>query len=101
MIQYSFVYTEEAYQDLRQIVNWYKHQKVGLDTEFLLSVEAAVKQIQRNPLGYPPALRNTRQILLRRFPYKIIFKIYDESTINIYGVFHNSRNPDLIRKRLK
>jgi toxin ParE1/3/4 len=93
-------FSEESYQDVLQIKKWYKQQKDGLDDEFLLSLEVALNKIQRNPLSYPPTIKDARQIRLQRFPYKLVYKTYNDS-IKVYGVFHRSRSPEFVNNRLK
>jgi toxin ParE1/3/4 len=98
-VELSIVFDESVYVDLNEILNWYAQQREGLDAEFLLSFEASVQKIRRNPTAYPVLILNSRATLLRRFPYRIIYKIYSDKII-VYGVFHTSRNPSLINKRL-
>jgi mRNA-degrading endonuclease RelE of RelBE toxin-antitoxin system len=99
-VELSVIFDESVYVDLNEIQSWYSKQREGLDAEFLLSFEASVQKIIRNPNAYPVLIDTARAILLRRFPYRIIYKIYSEKII-VFGVFHTSRNPSLISKRLK
>jgi toxin ParE1/3/4 len=99
-VTFTFGFTEEATQDLAEAIQWYGEQKKGLDDDFVLCLKVAFDQIKRNPLAFQLKSNQTRVALLHRFPYKVIFKIYG-TTIKIYGVFHHSRNPKFIRKRLK
>ena len=98
MISVSFA--EEVYDDLNEITQWYAEQRNGLQVEFLISFEDSIVKIQINPRGYQLRVGKARYSLMHRFPYKIIYKVYDYE-IKIYGVFHVRRNPNLIRKRLK
>ena len=99
-MSYSVELTDQAIHDLSEIMDWYGDQKEGLEIEFRLSLEAAFDQLKRNPLAFQIRIKGSRNILLQRFPYKVIFKIYNER-IKIYGVLHHSRSTRLIRKRLK
>jgi len=99
-VSYSIELADQAIHDLSEIMDWYRHQKEGLEIEFKLSLEAAFDQLKRNPLAFQIRVKGSRNILLQRFPYKVVFKIYSER-IKIYGVLHHSRSPKLIRKRLK
>ena len=85
---------------MAEVIDWYRYQRAGLENEFSLSLEAAIKQIERDPLIFQLRIKGSRVALLQRFPYKLVFKVYD-SRIKILGVFHHSRNPNFIRKRLK
>jgi len=99
-VTYSLELSEFAVQDISEIIDWYRDQKEGLENEFISSLEITLKLIESNPLAFQLRIKQSRVALLQRFPYKVIFKIYD-SIIKIIGVIHHSRNPKLIRKRLK
>jgi len=97
---YTIEITSQALADLLDITEWYYLQRVGLEQEFILSYEAALNRLSSNPLGYSLGYKKSRSIFLQRFPYKIIFGVYG-SIIKVYAVYHHSRNPTLIRKRIK
>ena len=97
---FSVEITAQAYSDLEEILHWYAIQKDGLEKEFVLSFEAALSRLQRNPLAYQVIYKQARSIFLQRFPYKIIYKINGKA-IKIYSVSHHSRNPRLLKRRLK
>jgi len=58
----------------------------------MLSVEATLSRIRRNPKQFPIVDGNTRRALLKRFPYGVFYEI-EESTIILTAVFHAKRNP--------
>lgn len=97
---YTLQFTEEFDQDLSNIIWWYAIQREGLEQEFRLSFETAVLLIQDNPLSFQAEHRDVRRAVLRRFPYKIYYKVYEERILFL-GIFHTSRDPKLIRKRKK
>jgi len=93
-------YSEKAKIDVRLISVWYRDKKDGLDDEFLLSLEATVKAVQRNPLHFKMIHSTIRSASLKRFPYKIYFVIKND-TVVILSVFHTSRSPETILSRFK
>jgi plasmid stabilization system protein ParE len=97
---YTIEITSQALVDLIDIADWYYLQRKGLEQEFILSFEVALHRLTRNPLGYSPGYKKSRSIFLQRFPYKIIFGVYG-TIIKVYAVYHHSRNPKLIKKRIK
>lgn len=97
---YSVKYIPKVYEDLRGITKWYYQQRPGLNDEFLLSLEAAILFVKRSPFQFQEKILGTREILLRRFPFRIVYRIY-ESDIIVLGIFHTKRNPKLIWKRIK
>ncbi len=47
---------------------WYENNKEGLGLDFLLSVEAALFEIQRRPLSFQRVFSNARRAVIKRFP---------------------------------
>lgn len=78
---------------------WYEDKKSGLGYEFLLSVEAALFSIQRQPLIFQKVFGNSRRALVKRFPYGIFF-IAEKDTITVIAVLSLYRNPELWQKKL-
>ena len=81
---------KEAYQ-------WYEKQQAGLGDLFLLELESGYDKIETWPTSYAKIKKNFRQIILRTFPYVIVFEIIENDVV-VYAVFHTSRNP---RKKFK
>lgn len=97
---FELEFTEEAIQDIREASKWYDSIKSGLGDDFLLSLEASVNHIQRNPLQYQIRYGKVRRVLLQRFPYQVIF-VVNEQLIGVLGVIHTNRDPNAWQKRLK
>jgi plasmid stabilization system protein ParE len=88
-----------AESELSEAYQWYETQRQGLGSEFLLSVEAALALIQRNPELYPPIHKQIRRALIRRFPFGV-FYVVDEDSIHVLAVFHGKRNPKQWQQRV-
>ena len=97
-MKYHLIVRPEAEAELTEAFNWYEQQVAGLGNRFLLSVDAAINSIQRDPLQYPVIYKNVRRALTRRFPYQVFF-IVDDFQIVIIAVFHGMRNPSLWQSR--
>lgn len=82
----------KAEAELAEAFDWYEARVPGLGSNFLLSVDAVLSAIARNPRQYPVVHKDTRRALTRRFPYQVLFAA-EESRIVILAVFHVSRNP--------
>lgn len=63
----------EAETDLSAAYEWYEERVSGLESDFLLNVDAAFHAILRNPQQFPILHQNLRRALVRRFPYQIFF----------------------------
>lgn len=64
---------DKAELQLRDIYNWYEEQKKGLGYEFLLSTEASLSAMSRNPLLFQLRFKNIRCATVARFPYGIYY----------------------------
>jgi len=81
-----------AAADIDQAFLWYEGQRAGLGHEFLAAAQGSIDSIAQHPLTYPIVRRNTRRALLRRFPYAIYFRVYDEVVV-VVACMHGRRNP--------
>jgi len=90
----------EAEKELFKAAQWYSQQAVGLDYEFIRCIDEATARIVRAPLMFPVVHRDKRRIIVKRFPYSIIFDV-TEDEILIYAIFHFSRSPKRWKRRPK
>ena len=81
-----------AAADIDDAFLWYEAQRPGLGGEFLAAADTLISAIAQHPLRYPVARRNTRRALMRRFPYAMYFRVYDE-VIVVVACMHGRRNP--------
>ena len=93
-------YEPEARLEFAEASAWYENQRPGLGQEFGLEFERALERAQANPERFPKARRRSRVIRLQRFTrYSIYFAVKDEE-FSILAVFHSSRNPKELWRRL-
>jgi plasmid stabilization system protein ParE len=83
-----------AAADVEEAYDWYEAQREGLGDEFLAAVQAALESILNHPEAAPIVHRETRRLLLRRFPYGIHYRLIDEEVV-VVACFHAKRNPRL------
>jgi toxin ParE1/3/4 len=86
-------FTQTARQELIDARDWYANESPGLGRRFLAAVDAAVERIIANPLQFPAVYRNIRRVLLRRFPYALMFVAESDGNVTVIACFHGSRNP--------
>lgn len=65
-----------------------------LATEFHSEVKRVFQQIRTSPYSF--AIRNDefRRVNLARFPYNIVYRIIDDTSVRILTVRHDRRDPD-------
>ncbi len=86
------VFHPEAETELLRSIDWYEERGKGLGAEFLRAVEAAVASIDRNPQQYQRVHGLARRVVLRKFPYSLIY-LESASQIVVLACFHASRDP--------
>jgi plasmid stabilization system protein ParE len=90
----------EAEADLSEAYQWYEKRVAGLGEQFLLSLDATMASIEREPQLYPVVHKGiVRRALLRRFPFGVYF-IDGERSVSVIGVVHAKRNPRVWRSRV-
>lgn len=90
----------EAERDIQSIFAWYEQQRPGLGLAFLLATEVAIDGIRRLPEARPLLARNTRRVMLRRFPYAL-FYTREGSCVLVTGILHGHRNPESWSDRVR
>lgn len=70
----------------------YEAARTGLGEEFLAEVERATRRIAYFPSHGSPYLGATRRIVLRRFPYSLVYKP-DPADLVVVAVAHQRRKP--------
>lgn len=86
-----------AEEELRGSIIWYEKRRAGLGAEFYREVQRVLQIIRRNPaLGtsvpHVPRHQNTRRVLLRRFPFTVVYRELD-AQIQVIAFVHTSRKP--------
>jgi plasmid stabilization system protein ParE len=90
----------EAEADLSEAYQWYEERVAGLGEQFLLSLDATMASIEREPQLYPVVYKGiVRRALIRRFPFGVYF-INGERSTSVIGVVHAKRNPRVWRSRV-
>lgn len=82
----------EAERELQDAFRWYERQRSGLGLEFLLALHAAVESLRRLPEGGELVALRTRRLLLRRFPYLLLYTV-EADRVLITALFHGRRDP--------
>ena len=90
-MSHELIVRSVAEAELAEAFDWYQDRVPGLGSDFLLSVDASLNAIARNPLQYPIVHKTIRRALTRRFPYEILF-VVEEKRIVVLAIFHAKRN---------
>lgn len=98
--QYEIILSPEAEEELISSMEFYEQKMLGLGEDFVLEVDNTFDRIKINPEQFPKIKKKqVRKAWLKRFPFGIYFAVND-TIINILAIFHHSRNPKQLVKRL-
>ncbi len=99
MKKYTLFINKFAEEDLENSKKYYDNQQQGLGSDFLLEIKEVVLRIEKNPYQFSVIDKKARKVSLKRFPFAIFF-VVEDNLINVFSIFHFSRNPDVWRKRI-
>lgn len=93
---------KQALESLWEAMSWYNEQRPGLGHELQQEFFDHLLKLQNQPTQYPLVFDRFRRILLKRFPYKIVYSIDERRKIVFVAVlWHIKRNPENLKKLLK
>ena len=93
-------YVDEARLDLLGAVAHYESVRIGLGLDFASEAERRVEQIEKYPLASTILEGDVRVLMMRRFPYGLIYRIVSDEAI-ILAVIHLHREPGTWKSRLR
>lgn len=89
-----------AAADIEDAYQWYELQRPGLGDEFLAALRSTRDRILERPEAFPVLHRDTRRAFIpRRFPYGLLYRIYDD-TIIVVACMHAKRDPRVWQRRI-
>ena len=93
-----YEFHDEAEDELGESAVFYESRIAGLGELFTSEVQRAVNMIRDHPEIGSPLGAKVRRVLVRRFPYNVIYR-HDAGRIFILAVAHQHRRPGYWRHR--
>jgi len=90
---YRLLIKPRAIEMAKEAYDWYNEQQAGLGDLFLNELQDGYDKLESWPEACQRIKNNYRQLVLRTFPYVIVFEIIKKEAV-VYAVFHTSRNPN-------
>lgn len=95
----------EAVEEAEQAITWYENQRPGLGAQFAAALESALDLLATDPIPCVPvqgkaARLGVRRLILKRFPYDVVF-IQSPDLGRVIAVAHHARRPGYWRRRLR
>ena len=99
---YRIKIDQDALNDLTEIVKWYNNQSQNLGLRFHKQVKSQINSLKTHPFISSIRYKNIRCMLVNKFPFMIHYVINEnENIVEIYSIFHTSRNPEIWNLRVK
>lgn len=92
-------FLDEALEEAEEAARWYARRSPIAAAGFSEAFALAIWQIEQTPNAWPQHEWNTRRLLLRRYPYHVIYRAGSDRIV-IVAVAHTSRRPGYWRDRL-
>jgi toxin ParE1/3/4 len=90
-----------AERDLQDGLRWYRKRSDQAADRFLIEIDEALNRLLKDPERHRQVGPNVRAIRMERYPYKLIYRVIDETqTIKIYAAAHDKRRPDYWQRRI-
>jgi plasmid stabilization system protein ParE len=86
------VFRPEARHEALRAQLWFEARSPGLGFDFARAVEAALASALRNPQAHRRVEGECRRVMLRRFPYALIYRARGEELL-VVAIFHHRRKP--------
>ena len=95
----SVIIHEAALIEVEHAATWYEARSKGLGLAFFTEIERAVDLIERHPKAWPVFLEGTRQFILKRFPYSLVYRDID-GRLEVVAVRHHKQKTNYWIERL-
>ena len=98
MSQFAVEFHPLAADEAEAAERWYRERNETASARFRSELDRAVDLISERPKTGSPYLSNTRRVLLRRFPFFVVFRVRGDD-VQIVAVAHARRRPGYWRAR--
>jgi len=94
MTDYKILIDSDALQDIQGATDWYNEQLPGLGSRFQTQIKKQINSLSKNAGIYAVRYDDVRCMLIKKFPFLVHFTINRQrKTVEVFAVFHTSRNP--------
>lgn len=100
----SVVFHPTAAEEATAAAEWYSAEQSELGEDFTQELAHSVARLRQLPLPsvphpYTPKQAKVQRLMMRRFPYDVVFIVRNE-TVLIIAVAHQSKRPGYWKTRL-
>ena len=89
MIKVRFLPAAEI--ELLMEVTYYSKGRTGTGVRFQAAIEAAVSRAATHPLGGAPSFKETRSVLVKGFPFSVVYRPSEQELLVVAIAPHRKR----------
>ncbi len=89
---YKLEFHPDAEAEFDEALSWYESQKEGLGQNLFNDYIAIEDRLKTMPEQFPLVMERVRRANLSQFPFSVFFVII-QTSVFVYAVFHQKRNP--------
>ena len=90
----KFEISSEAHIDILDAMEFYERSAgIEIAADFYAEFRQKADQIASRPSSFPFQIKSYRRANLYRFPYSLLFRVIDDTTVRIIAVRHDRRHP--------
>ncbi len=97
----EIIFEPAAQREFEEATVWYETQRPNLGDEFRNGIFAMLDRVGKTPEQFRYIGLTVRKARLHRFSQYSIYFYIESSRIGVVSVFHASRNPAELKRRLK
>jgi len=90
----------EALKEAEIALKWYADRSIVAAYAFVSELTQAVALLKEAPRIWPKFSSGTRRYPLPRFPFSLIYRIQENSLVEVIAVMHQKKKPGYWSKRL-
>ncbi len=91
-MKYTLIIPGLIYEEVHEATLYYEKQQTELGHKLILGWEQTLDLIEKKPFSFQKTHNNYQQILLTKFPYLVIYRIYNNEVV-IYKFINAKRYP--------
>lgn len=89
----------EARGEFDHAADWYERQRIGLGAEFVVEVRETLNRITADPKLHPPVYGDVRRVLVKKFPYVVLFRV-EPAEVLVIAIVHTARDASVWKSRM-
>jgi plasmid stabilization system protein ParE len=91
-VSWRLIVEAAAEAEILETAEWYGRRNPAARERFLAAVDDALAAIENNPLQYQVVRGVVRRVLVRRFPYALLYSISEDQVV-VTVCFPTHRDP--------